>query len=219
MAVTHNSHFGFETESLAEEVVHSTGSPAIDTSAPSHSGTGSLKLNGAATAPTAAFSPFDGGQDSVGTDQVVGFWFRTNDITPTNDVDILLGESDSGIHIRLRFEASTGDLILVTAAGSEASRETAPFTVDTWHFIELHWQQVDAGSADVEIDGNATSISEVSTDFRSGGEVFDSSNNGWYRFQGGTTTGENIFIDDCYCLSDATGATGDFYGDFEVFAY
>lgn len=214
MALTLNNFVGFETGGL-EEAQSIGGAPAVNTNAPVRTGSSSLKLLGAAVRPYFAIDAFEGGGDQ-GDDLIVGFAFRTNDLTPSVNVDFLWAINGTSIHIRLRLTGG-GDLVLVDSTNTQRGIEPSPFTVDTWHFIELRWQNLNIGAADVYIDGAPTAISVTLRDFLAV-DAFDPVNGAGYRLRGGTTANEDIFIEDFYCMSGASGV-GDFLGDAEVFKY
>ncbi len=202
---------GFETEGL-EEASATVGSPAVNTSAPVRTGLGSLKCNGAATAAEFHTRVFLSGAEAV-----LGFFVRFNDITPTTDVDFFVAVDTAGtFDLRLRFEATSGDLILVDAGNSEIGSVAAPFTVDTWHLIELFWvRNGTTGRAEVHLD-KLSVIGEVT-----GQDFINGAGRDHYRFAGGTTSGENIIFDDYYMYNESGGgiSIADFLGDAEVFGY
>lgn len=108
------------------------------------------------------------------------------------------------IFLRLK---TNGDLALLEEGQVEVGT-ASPFTVDTWHYIEMRWQNLASGAADVFVDGQSK-ISVTGKDFLV--SPLDA-----YRFSGSPTTNEDIAIDDFYCYSGGSG-TGDFLGkDTEV---
>ena len=218
MALTLNDFVGFETQGL-EEVDSTEGSPAVNTDAPVHSGLSSLKIIGTATRARTFIAPFLK-TARAGNDDIVGFWFRTNDTTPTNNTDFHTAEvqdSQNAYSLRLK---TTGNVVVLDGGGTEVGTEaTTPFTVDTWHFVEVFWHQGTAnndGTIDVHVDGSSI-ISETGLDFLGDSATWDDVLSE-YQFTGNTTVGEDFYYDDVYMMSGASG-TGDFLGDAEVFNY
>lgn len=216
MALTINNFVGFETQGFEEASSISSPSPAIGF-APggARTGTGYAVLGVLDAAEHfVAIDPFVDVADA-GDDQIIGFGIRWTSLdeppefTPTADIDFLIArEGASSDALRLRLEATTRDLILVDANGTEIATVTDPFTVSTWHYVELRWRQVDTGAvADVFIDGVSV-ISVTGQDFTLSGGALT------YVFFRPAPSGPSvIFIDDIYMLSGAT-STADFLGKF-----
>jgi len=189
---------GFETGGL-EEAQDTTNSPTVQTTTV-RSGTYALKLAGAASAPTYDIAYLGtGGLTSF----EVGFAFRTTTVIPTNDVDFFTGRDNLPANlIRLRLKATTGNVDLIDANNAVVGTITAPFTADTWHYIELFWQRLATGNAEVFID-DVSKLSVTSQDFETDRAL------NVYRFTGDSTTAEDIYIDDYYHLRNAV--VGDRY--------
>jgi hypothetical protein len=195
MAFTLVDFIGFETGGL-EESDTTTGSPSVSASTV-RTGSYSLLLAGAATAPL-----YQTGIDIPVTDHGLGFGVFFNDVTPTNDVDFLvLSALDDTVLVRLRIEATSGDFILVDDTATEVDSAAAPFTANKWHYIEIY---VDAhastGTAEVYLDGaSVLTMTNANTANREA------------KFQGGTQSGEDIYIDDYYMGGMSVGVS-DFLG-------
>ena len=208
---TLNNFTGFETGGLEEASKSTSGSPDVQNTTV-RTGTYALKLAGAATQAVYRILAFENGIDS-GDDFIVGFAFRTNNIRPSSSLQ-LIATVEIGLPMVLKL-ASNGDLVLYASGITEAGREPSLFIADKWHYVEIRWQNLDAGDADVYVDG-IPKISVTGQDFRGSG--FTSANNAVYSFLGSATVGEDIFIDDFYAYSGASG-TSDFLGNAEVFRY
>ncbi len=184
---------GFETGGL-EEAIAASGSPAVNSTAPVRSGTYSLKLPGATT-PAVYSTP---ASSESFANRIVGFAFRTNDVVPTNDVDFLQAiDTTPNTLMRLRLKASTGNVDLIDSNNGVAGTITAPFSINTWYFIEVLWQAfTDPGTAEVFIDDN-TALSVSGQDFLASPIVPTG-----YQFTGNNTASEDIIIEDFYSLSD-----------------
>ena len=197
MALTLNNFVGFETGGL-EEASSTTGSSSIVSS---EVRTGSYALSIFAV-DTYNISPFESVSDA-GDDQIAGFAFKQTAVPSISDEDFFKALDSTGACLTLRREVTTGDLILVNAAGTEIDTITNPFTDDIWYYIEIIWQHLDSGTATVFIDGASSGLSATS-DFDAGG-TFNR-----YRFSLGSLTTQ-FKVDDFYCMSGATD-TGDFLG-------
>lgn len=205
MAVQTSNHIGFVTGGL-EEASASIGSPLVVTD-PVRTGVYSLELQ---AGDNIDFPFLSGSLSDNGNDYIIGFGFRTPSATPTVDVDIVAATDDSGVAIfKLRWEATSGDLIIVDEQGTEVDTITNPFTADTWHWIEIIFERAASGAADVNIDGSASGLSVTATDFDAG-NAFD-----FWKFRS-PSSGPTIYIDDIYMRNGAAG-TSDFHGPrFEV---
>ena len=206
---------GFETGGL-EETVASAGTPDATEETVVRFGIRSCKLAGAATSASIDIDTNVAGTTGSTTNHIVGFAFQTNDITPTTDVDILEAQTGAGGKpIGLRFEATTGDLIVLDNASNEVGTITAPFTVNTWHYIELWHENTSGAGANSDCEVFIDEISKITItneDFDLGATI------SFYRFTGGTTTNEDIYIDDFYTLFDTAqiSTSADVFGDFAV---
>lgn len=214
MALTINNIIGFETGGL-EEVSATTGSPDATEAVVVRSGARSCKMAGAPSTPTFTADIVIDGASDQGNDHIVGFGFRLTDADPGNGttMSILDGSTASSIHIGLRFNA-TNDLELIDNLGGVAGSVSFPFQINTWHYIEVYWQNVASGAAEVFID-NVSKIGPVSAkDFLGTGAVTA------YEFLGPDSDFNNgdVYFDDIYIMTGATGAS-DRLGDAEVFKY
>ena len=209
MVLTINNLTGFETGGL-EETSSTFGSPDATEATVVRSGIRSLKLPGAAS-PAQVFIPFNTPVTSAGDNYICGFAVRFTDITPTSTTPFWAGVFTTISNITLKIEATTGDLLLFDRDDLEIASEAAPFTVNTWHYIEVYWfENATTGLAEVFLDGNSI-MSVTSQDFRAG--VAET-----YGFTGTVDSGEDIYFDDIYMMTGATAASNRL-GDAEVFAY
>lgn len=201
MPLVLNNFVGFETGGL-EEASASSGSPLAATSIV-RTGSYALELN---ASDQYDIDPFE----SVSPDNIAnafGFAFRTASSTPTVDVDFLQALEGTDPVIRLRWEATSGDLILVDEPGSEVDTITNPFTVDTWHFVELRWTKSFAsGVAEVFIDDSSSGLFVTNQQF----ETAAANPLDGYRFES-PASGPDIYIDDVYIMTGIS-SSGQFLG-------
>ena len=207
MPVTINNIFGAETGG-AEEVSATTGSPDFTEATVVHSGIRSVLLAGAATAAEFRLTTKSGTVE----ERIIGFAIRTNDTTPTAAVTLCTGNV-TGFSIVLE---TSGDITVKDVTGTTRITASDPLTVDIFSYIELYWQQIDSGGAELFIDGTSQGTTT--------GRDFKSVNIDVYVFSGGTTVGEDIYIDDVYDMVDGTAATDRLGGTSasempEVFGY
>ncbi len=209
MALTLNNFVGFETGGL-EEAESTSGSPLIQTTVV-RTGTYALQC---AVGGSDKFrvGAFDGGPSDAGDKYIVGFAFRTNDVTPSTGHNIVIAESSGGFRqMSLKLVATTGDLELRNNPDSVVGTATAPLTVDTWHYIEIYWENTTSGVAEVFID-DVQVISVSAIDFF-GGDLFR------YSFIGGVGSDGDDFFDDIYMQSGATAASDRLGSAAEVISY
>jgi hypothetical protein len=204
MALEVNQLCGFETGGL-EEAASSGGSPAASNLF-ARSGVYSLSMPGATSNPVYTITAYEEGTVSGGTGKIFGFGVRFNDLGPTIQVDFAeaynLGETAA---LRLRL-ATTGNLFrLVDANNSEVDTVANPFTVDTWHYIEVYFENVASGAANVFVDGTEV-LTATATDFLST-SAWNVQNDGRVRLRGHGTATEDMWVDDLYVLSGATAKT------------
>ena len=122
MTLTLSQVVGFETLGL-EEANSTTGSPLVDSTSPVRTGLGSLKLNGAATAPVYEIAiPAE-------NQQLMGFAFQINDITPSSNVDFFEITGGGGTNITLRLKTDADVDVLGAAKSSVLTTISSPFTV------------------------------------------------------------------------------------------
>ena len=206
MALTLNRFIGFETGGL-EEAISTGGSPDATEATVVRSGIRSLLLPHSGTHQY-KFNVFSTVADA-GTDYVLGFAFRTDDITPAAKVKFLQVREGTNAIVLLQL-AIDGDLELLDDAESIIGTAATPFTNNTWHFIEIYFQHSTSAAVEVFVDG-ASVIGPLSAkDLSAGGTLdivdFD---------QISSNDTSNLYFDDFYFLSGATAAS-DRYGDFAV---
>ena len=142
---------------------------------------------------------FDSPVASADTNKhIAGFAVRFADVSPATAFQFCRGLVSGTTQISLQIETN-GDVTIRNAGGASAATGTAPFTVNTWHFVELAWDHSDTGAAKLWIDG-AEVASVASADFSTGaGAPF-------YIFLGSSSASEDVYFDDLYTLSAATEA-------------
>lgn len=193
---TLNNFVGFETGGLEE--ASASGAPSVQAAIVR---TGSYALDYGAQGYEIA--PFESVSDA-GDDQILGFAVYFTDLSPGSLRSFLIAQEDSGVQKAWALYIDTnGDLGISPDTGA-AQTILAPFTENTWHYIEILWQHLASGTMDVFIDGSAAASQFTGLDLTNGG-TFDA-----YEFgTGGGSPSE--YLDDFYCMSGATG-TGDFLG-------
>lgn len=208
MALTQNNFIGFESGGL-EEASAVANAPIVQSSVVR---TGGQALHfDHVSSDGYTFDAFENASDA-GDKYILGFAYRVDDTTPAANDVILQGFDNSDFsHFTLRHETD-GDLVLRNAGGTIVGTATTPFTVNTWHFIEMYWENVQSGVAEVFIGGEQV-IDVSGQDF-----LAVSSGLAAYAFEGQSGSSHNSYIDDVYCLSGATAAS-DRLGDCEVFGY
>jgi len=148
MALTLNNFIGFETGGL-EEAKATAGVPDATEAVIVRSGARSLKLP--ATTDRYHIEPFE--VTSAGDDLLFGFGVYFSNNPPAGQSDIATAEeSATGFRLfHLRLEIN-GDLLVDYQSGS---RDTIsdPFKQDTWHYVEVRWQNVASGEIDIHVDG------------------------------------------------------------------
>lgn len=194
MPLTLNNFVGFETGGL-EEASATVNSPTAQTTTV-RSGTYALSLAGAVSAPSYEIAPVG---TNGGSGAIQGFGYRTTTVIPTNDTDVFQAWSanDATTLIRLRLKAVTGNVDLIDANNAVVGTITAPFSANTWYFIELFWEILAAGDAEVFIDG-VSKLSVLNKDFLN---VLQ--NPRVALFTGDNVVGQDTFIDDYYILTGA----------------
>ncbi len=212
MAVEDATNFvGFETRGLEEANRATVGSPVANTSVPVRTGSSSLKLLGATTAPEYSL----GNISPSGTPgDIIGFQFHTNNITPTADVDFYeVEDTSAGIPIILRLKTD-GDVDLIRD-GSVAATVTSPFTANHWHLVEVgSYVNATLGVFIVDIDG-VNHLDESGVDTFASATVTDK-----VTLRGGTTTGEDIAIDDLVYRDESSSGNvirSEFFSPVEVY--
>jgi hypothetical protein len=208
MAFTLNNFCGFETGGL-EELVSTGGSP-VAVASPVR--TGGYALNCDGSSDSGVIPDFVGGTSDQGDDLIVGFAVRFSDLTPSQARRFFssMNQALTFTSWRLMILAN-GDLELRdesnTIIGSAVS---APFTIDTFHYIEVVWQNLNSGNIEVFIDGSSVLSS-------SGEDLLSDTSHSGYDMTGLDATGD-IYFDDIYTASGAAGAS-DRLGPSEVIAY
>ena len=203
MALTVNNYFGSETGG-GEEASAVSGSADFDQTTVVRSGSRAVAMVGASTIQFTI--DIDDGVASAGDDHIVGFGFHSTDLSP-GTATRLFTSNDQGIRLSLD---TNGDVLVQQGVGNTVATVLSPFTVDTWHYIELYWQNLDSGNVELFIDDS--SVASGTDDFRGGADVTG------YVFRGPGSGDGTYYFDDCYILTGATAAS-DRLGDAEVFMY
>jgi hypothetical protein len=207
-ALTLNNFWGCETNG-ADEFRTAAGTPnCVNTNV--RSGDWSLELNGAASCgEMGSWEIIEGSSTDSGNDYILGFAFRITNKTDDTFEWLRVFSSSSGLVWQLSQEAD-GDLRLEDSAQTFVATATDPFVNNTWHFVEVRWQHLDAGAIDIWVDGSPV-LSETGVDMSLGTSV--------QSVQAcSLSAGTDLMFDDLYMYSGASG-TGDFLGNAEVFRY
>ena len=134
---------GFESGGLEE--VTTTGSPTIKDTSPdpfTDAETYVVELDGTDSITSRQFAPLK--------DFGWGFYIRFDSLSPASDVDFMRSTTSS---IRLRLKTD-GNLAIIDANNVQAGvTVSTPFTVDTWHLVEIRWKKSASGDAEALVDG------------------------------------------------------------------
>lgn len=206
MVLTLGNFVGFETEGL-EELTGSTGAP-VNVSSPVRSGARALHIpagnNKASFSAVESLVATDGGDDLI-----MGFGIEFTDVTPGAAIPFLIALDDSAGATLFSMTLETNGNVTVDFNTTAAETITAPFTVDTYHLIEIRWQEQASGAIDISID----EVSELSV---TGKDMDDAGNLNVYEFSNANSSATSFYIDDFYSYTGGSG-TGDFLGtDVEV---
>ena len=202
---TLNNIIGFETQNLIESNA-TGGSPSIDTTTFHGNGKAALSL---ASGDGYTFSAFEGGSSNGNNPFGIQFYYRTTDRTVAGFFFAALNDDGSNI-FRLVSTGSSGVLRATDQSSVDYDSATGVLVNDTWHLIQVIWNQSDSGSIDVWVDGTSV-ISSATFD----GNVDGGFNA--YRFLGGGASTRRF--DDVLVQSGLTSAAADFLDDFEVYLY
>lgn len=195
MALILNNFIGFETGGL-EELVSVSGSPTVS-SLVVRTGRYSCAIEGAGE--RVEINAFEESSDA-GDDYILGFAFNSADASPDNFQNIFRAKDTLGTTIWV-LKISTTGLRLSDNLGTNFDGST-PLSDDTWHYIEIRWQDLASGEFDLFLDGSSE-ISVTGADLTTGTAL----DRYWLEDSAGTIN----YYDDFYCYSGATG-TSDFLG-------
>lgn len=212
MALTLNQFVGFETGGL-EEASATTGSPDATEATIVRSGDRALLL------PTGTEARYEidlfGEVANAGNSHIVGFGCRIGDLSPASTSIFGQASEGAGTNNAIILSLDTnGDVLVrdVTNTTVTNGTITSPLTVNTWHYFELYFQNLDSGAWELLIDGLSVG-SGTGEDF-TGGNTLDEF---WLRNSGGNLG--NIYFDDFYWLSGATAASDRYGPGVSVYGY
>ncbi|HLF03968.1 MAG TPA: hypothetical protein VI855_01975, partial [Dehalococcoidia bacterium] len=190
MALTVNNFVGFETGGL-EEANSTSGAPSVQSTIV-RSGTYALLLAGAVTRATySILATISGGTG------IYGFSFQTTTVIPTNNTDFFyVSDNLATIVLRLRLNAISGDVTLIDANNVVVGTITAPFSANTWYYIEVAHTIT---TAEVFINGTSV-LSVTAQDFYQEQTVVE------FTFQGDNVATQDIYIDDVYAGQGTSSA-------------
>lgn len=187
MALILNNFVGVETGGL-QEFSSTFGTPAADDGNP-RSGTYSVYMDNAGE--NVHIRVEEGGTSDAGDKNIVGFGVYFDDTTPP------VGEErfHAGWYGFTAYElklAANGDVTVWDGNGLKIGTIVAPFTDDTWHYVEVLWDGDVVGDMEVWIDGNHE-LTVNNEDFAQEPSS--------YQFRAPTP---NTYFDDMYCMTGAT---------------
>ena len=196
MALQVGNFCGFETGDGTElSAVIGSGSYSTTTV---KTGTYSRAQN---TAPSATYVELDNVVDNL-TDQgdkhICGVDVRFS-ATSTGPILFLHGRDDgpfTTIYVSLN---SSQELELRDASQSVLDTSTETLSTDTWYHIDLVWEHLASGDAEVFLNGTSV-LSATAQDFTNGNNFVG------YRFSGAPSAGGSLttYFDNCYTMSGAT---------------
>lgn len=203
-----NNICGFETGGDEEASFGTIGTPEYEETA-ARTGEYALRLTNSAAVEW-AIDPFGAAADGE-LGQNIAFYVRfAGGLTPSSAVDFFASRFEGAVEIKLTLDTN-GDLIVGYNSGTPDTIST-PFTVDTWHRIELYFDRKSAGAVVLDIDDTEV-LNTTLVDTAAGGVADE------HAFMNSTAADGSIFIDDYY--TNTQTAPGSFLGDdgHEVFAY
>lgn len=194
MALTLNLICGFETGGL-EELSSTTGTPTISSSVLNAGGSERSLIvgNGANLGIVSLFSEVS----SAGTDHVLGFAFRTDNIT-RGGLYVEAQDPASANHCRINVNTS-GKLELLDSSSTVRITGTTTLSSNTWYYVELYWQNSNTGNAELFLNGISEGTAS-SQDFDTGAALDN------IRIVS-PNTADTVHYDDIYWLSGATAAS------------
>ncbi len=208
MAFTLNNLIGFETGGL-EEANSINNAPIVQGSVVN---TGAFALHfDNVSADQYFFEPFEGQTSDAGDQYAIGFAFRTDDLTVSANYVLFRATGTGSNQISLAVDASTAELVLLDSTLTEVGRSTPTLSVDTWHYIEVYWENADPGVAEVFLDG--VQVISVAAEAFFLVAAFDT-----LVVEGTTANSHNIYFDDIYTASGLTAAS-ELLGPSEVIPY
>jgi len=208
MVLTLNNFTGFETGDL-NEALSTSGTPTVGGTDP-HSGDFVLDLDAGAEEFDVAI--ITGGSTDANDDFILGFFIRFSDKNPSSSGNILEVLDDAGTLIFNLLLEPDGDLRFNPQTGAGFTI-TDPFTLNTYHLIEIRWQHLASAAFDLHI-GGVSEISETGIDLTAGGAIGED----LAVYQFGGVVGAAFKIDDIYCFSGGSGVS-DFLGNANILRY
>jgi hypothetical protein len=152
---------------------------------------------------------------------IVGFYIRFSDLSPgethrffqtassANDADAL-ATYQNGLSLTLETD---GDVLVTLQSGGNETI-TTPFTVDTWHRVEVRSAASAAADKTVDIWVDGSSVLSVSSKQVASMAAFALGTEGL-----STGTAGSVFIAGFYCLTDSTTTDDVLLDDFEILTY
>ena len=205
MALTLNNFWGAETGGL-HEATASAGSPTASTTQ-KNSGEYSYRVLGGDRIDFSIFESVASASDN----HIIGGWFYFDDATPVTE-SIFLECFATGAAQSIALVIATDGRVGIDPSGVATPTYSAGavFTSATWHFVELYWQNLASGDAEVFIDG-VSQASDTAKDYLTTTTVDT------LRI-GSNNSVADMYCDDIYYMSGATSAA-DRLGPVEVLAY
>ena len=214
---------GFEIGGL-ELADFTEGSPSILGSIASpagRSGAFALRMNPAATQEVyrgwAGFG--SGGTGSIshgGADfHLYGWAVRFSNLAPGTEYAFAeirrhFTAPNNGVHFYLE---TNGDIRLEDLGLTTIHTETAPFSVDTWHYMEMSARNNNSSNFEIWIDGVSVKTGSAANMGNSSG------NSAGFQMMGAGSGDGNVDFDDTYLVEHTSALEGNNLGPSEVFAY
>ena len=151
----------------------------------------------------------DGASDG-GADYVVGFAIKHVDATPNTTITFAKAKDTVGTGQWWLQLTTAGTLQLVDSQSTGKDSYASAFTDNTWHYLEVSWDNTNSGYVYVYLDGEEVmSTSDADT---------DTAGNSLQEVELRNAATSYVYFDDFYFKSGCSG-TSDFMGGVEVFGY
>ena len=196
---------GFETQGN-EEASATSGSPTYDGTVRG-AGASALVLDGG-TDEFALVSQEVGTGSPGGNPFIVQFYFRTSS-TSLGSSFIAAIDDAGGVCWFARIQG-TGAIRVTDANSTNYDSADNVLVFDTWHKIQIIWNESDSGNFDLWVDG----VSEISS------ATFDGNTpDGFQEYHFNSNSGHTRRFDDVITMHDATSAAADFLDNWSIKKY
>ncbi len=205
MVLKINNLGGFETQG-AEEASSTSGTPTYPMLS-QRSGNVNLLLDVSAESYGAPW--VSRGVTDAGTDYVITFLIRYGSTTQDATAHVEVKDSAGTTILSITMGASA-KLEVRDVAGSVAITATNAVGTTGWHLVQIYFEHVDSGAAELFIDGTSEGTA-ATTDFSAGNSLNASAELVW------THDGSNQIEIDCFSIQSGATASSDRLSNIEVY--